>query len=363
MGYTLEEIATAIGGKAVGDTSLRMRATAEPASAASDELALASTAKYASALTGGQARAALLWMDADWASLGLEGAILAPRPKFAMAALTAKFDATWRTAHGIHPSAVIDPSAVIGDDAAIGPFVTIAADVVIGAGARIAGHCSIGPGTTIGKDATLFEGVRIQHGAEIGDRFVAMPGAVIGSDGFSFVTAEPSVAETARQSLGDDVQGAGQPWTRVHSLGTVVIGDDVEVGTNTCIDRGTIRATQIGHRTKIDNLVQVGHNVIIGEDSLICGKAGIAGSAVLGRHVVLGGDASIADNIVIGDGVVAALCAKVISNVPAGRMIMGYPAVQMKSHLDMYKATRRLPKALQDLAELKKAVLNRPQSD
>ncbi|MFV2035782.1 MAG: UDP-3-O-(3-hydroxymyristoyl)glucosamine N-acyltransferase, partial [Halocynthiibacter sp.] len=160
--------------------------------------------------------------------------------------------------------------------------------------------------------------------------------------------------EKARENLG--APGAGpakeltaQKWTRIHSLGAVDIGDDVEVGANVTIDRGTIRATRIGRGTKLDNQVHLGHNVEIGEDCLLCGQVGVAGSARIGNRVVLGGQCGVSDNIFIGDDVVAGGATKIFTNAPAGRVLLGSPAVKMESQVEMQKALRRLPRLLRDL--------------
>ncbi|MEM1302670.1 MAG: UDP-3-O-(3-hydroxymyristoyl)glucosamine N-acyltransferase [Pseudomonadota bacterium] len=363
MTYTLAQIAEAIGQTAVGDAGLTIASVAEPATAKPEQLALASNPKYAEALAQGQARAALLWSGADWQALGLDGAILVNRPRYAMATVTRLYDSHWRAGQGVHPNAWIDPGADVASDAVIGAFCTIGAGAVIGPGAVIGAHVSIGQGVSIGNDATIRDGVRLMPGTRIGDRFVAQPGAVIGGDGFSFVTPEVSAAETVRDTLGDQGDTAAQPWERIHSLGGVTIGDDVEIGANTCIDAGTIRATSIGSGTKIDNLVQIGHNVELGQDCLICGMAGIAGSVRVGNNVILGGRTCVTDNIFVGDRVVAGFASVILSNVPAGRVMMGYPAVQMKQHVEGYKLQRRLPNLARDVAALKKAVSNQGRSD
>ncbi|MEO1706053.1 MAG: UDP-3-O-(3-hydroxymyristoyl)glucosamine N-acyltransferase, partial [Pseudomonadota bacterium] len=193
-----------------------------------------------------------------------------------------------------------------------------------------------------------------------GDRVVIQPGAVLGGDGFSFVTPEPSSAEVVRDTLGEQGAAAAQPWARIHSLGGVEIGDDVEIGANATIDRGTIRATRVGAGTKIDSLVQVGHNAQIGAHCLLCAQSGVAGSTTLGDHVVLAGHAGIADNLTVGDRVVIGAASAVLSNVPSGRVMLGYPATQMKANIESYKALRRLPR---DLASLKKAVSKLEGSD
>ncbi len=355
--YSIKDIAAALGAEALGAADLLVSGVAEPAKAGPDDLALAMKAEFADGLAAGQARAAVIGAGMDWQALGLEAAIIAPRPRYAMAGVTAAMDAGPAIAPGIHASAVIDPSAGIGEDAAIGPFVVVGPGARIGARARIASHVSIGAGAEIGDDALIHEGVRICHHVRIGDRFIAQPGAVLGGDGFSFVTPEKSMVEAARESLGTVENAAtDQSWTRIHSLGSLVIGDDVEVGSNATIDRGTIANTEIGNGTKIDNLVHIGHNCRIGRDCLICGQTGFAGSVEMGDRVVLGGKCGVNDNIKIGSDVVAAGSSKLFTNVPSGRMVMGHPAVRMDLHVEMYKALRRLPRLARTVADMQKAV-------
>lgn len=363
MPYTVAQIAEALGARAEGDTSLTILAAAEPASAGPDQLALAMTPDYGEQLSAGRARAAIVWPGAGWRSLGLEAAIFVPRPRMAMAGVTVLLDRGQWMQGGIHPSAVIDPTAELGDAVSVGPLAVIGAGARIGARSAIGPHCVIGPDATIGQDALLRESVSIGARVTIGDRFIAQPGARIGSDGFSFVTPEVSGVENARKTLGDQGDATAQPWLRIHSLGSVEIGDNVEIGANSTIDNGTIRNTVIGSGTKLDNLVHVGHNTRIGRDCLLCGQSGISGSVEIGNSVVLGGQTGVVDNIYIGDQVVAAGGSKILSNVPPGRVIMGYPAVKMEIHTEIYKAQRRLPRLMADLAALKKAVPKSEPSD
>ncbi len=353
MGYTVSEVATALGAKAVGAVDVVINGASEPAMAGAADLALAMDPKYADGLAQGQAQAAVLWDGADWQALGLKAAIFVPRPRYAMSGLTALLDAGPEIDAGIHATAVIHSEAVIGDGAAIGPFVVIGRGAVIGARARIASHVSVAEGARIGDDALLLQGVKIGARVVIGDRFIAQPGGVIGSDGFSFVTPEKSTVEQAREKLGKDVQASAQSWTRIHSLGTVEIGDDVETGANVTIDRGTIRATIIGRGTKLDNQVHIGHNVQVGEDCLLCGQVGIAGSSRIGNRVVMAGQCGVSDNIFVGDDVVAGGATKIFTNAPAGRILLGSPAVKMETHVEMQKALRRLPRLAKRVAELK----------
>mgnify|MGYP000347880990 CR=1 FL=1 len=356
MSYTIEEIAKSLGAQALGDLSLEIDAVSEPQDAGPRDLALAMKPDYAEALPKGGALAAVLWDGADFESFGLKAAIIPARPRYAMSGLSKQFDPGESYGSGIHPSAVIDASATIGEGVSIGPF------VVVGAGAKIGDNTVIGPQAYIGANATLGqgcflrEGVRICARTTLGARVIVQPGAVIGGDGFSFVTPEESAVERTRSTLGDQGENERQHWERIHSIGSVVIGDDCEIGSNTAIDRGTIRNTTIGNRTKLDNLVHIGHNVQIGEDCLICGQVGMAGSTQIGNNCVFAGQVGINDNIFIGDNVIAGGATKIFTNVPQGRVILGYPAVKMEQHVDSYKAIRRLPRLMKQVAELQKAV-------
>ncbi|MCA0273584.1 MAG: UDP-3-O-(3-hydroxymyristoyl)glucosamine N-acyltransferase [Proteobacteria bacterium] len=356
MSHSIAEIARALDARAEGETDLRVLRAAEPASAGPEDLALAMSPAYAEGLAKGRARVAILWEGADWQALGLKAAIFVGRPRLAMSGVTRAFDPGPRIAPGIHPSTVIDASAKIGPGAAIGPFVVIGEGVEIGANARIAAHVHIAEGTVIGADALIHSGARIGARVKIGDRVFIQPGAVIGSDGFSFVTPEKSGVEEIRQTLGERSGVRAQSWLRIHSLGTVEIGDDVEIGANVTIDRGTIRATKIGSGSKLDNLVHVGHNVEVGHDTLLCGQVGIAGSTRIGNRVVLGGQCGVGDNLFVGDDVIAGGATKMMTNVPAGRVVLGYPAIKMDQHIEAQKNIRRLPRLYAQVAELREAV-------
>ena len=363
MTYTVKEIAAALGAEAFGDTDLIIARAAEPQDAGPQDLALAVDEKYQGALGQGNALVAMLWPGADWQSLGLKAAIFAPRPRYAMASLTKMLDRGQGFAPGIHPTAVIDETAQLGANVSVGPLAIISAGVRIGADSMIGPHCFIGMDTTIGDNAYLREQVSIGARVTIGKNFIAQPGAYIGGDGFSFVTAEPSAVENVRSTLGDQGDAKAQLWTRIHSIGAVTIGDDVEIGMGCTIDNGTIRDTRIGDGTKFDNQVQIGHNVIIGRNCLLCGQAGVAGSSVVGDNVVLGGQSGVSDNIKVGDGVIAGGGTKLMSTVPAGRVMLGYPAIQMNRQVESYKAMRRLPRMLLDVAALKKAVFKSGNAD
>lgn len=354
--YSVRQIAEALGLDANGDLDLVITRAAEPKDAGPTDLAMATSATYAEGLSQGRAQVALLWDGADWQALGLKAALFASRPRMALGGVSTLLDRGQGFEPGIHPSAVVHPSAVLAEDVSVGPLSIIAAGARIGKGSVIGPHCYIGADVEIGVDAQLREMVSIGARARIGDRFRAQPGARIGSDGFSYVTPEVSGVENVRKTVGDQGDARAQSWMRIHSLGAVTIGDDVELGANCTIDNGTIRNTEIGSGSKLDNQVHVGHNTRIGRDCLICGQCGLSGSVNVGNNVVMGGQCGAADNIFIGDGVIAGGATKIISNVPAGRVVMGYPAVKMDTHTEMYKAQRRLPRLMRDIEKLKKAV-------
>ena len=354
--HTLADVAAALGLEAVGDTTIQVNGVNEPVLASADQLALAMKPEFAAQIPEGKARTAMLWADADWQALGLQGAILAGRPRHALSGLSAMMDPGQGYGSGIHPSAVIDPSAVLGADVSVGALAVIGPEARIGAGSVVGPQAYIGWNTVIGDGAVIHAGVRIGARVTIGARFIAQPGAAIGGDGFSYVTPEISGVEKARASLGEEGTDNAQQWARIHSLGGVTIGDDCEVGANATIDRGSVRDTRIGNGTKIDNLVMIGHNVVVGNNTLICGCCGIAGSTRIGNNVVLAGQTGVSDNIFIGDNVITGGGTTVLSNIPAGRVMLGYPAMKMESHVETYKGLRRLPRLFRDVAELKKAV-------
>jgi UDP-3-O-[3-hydroxymyristoyl] glucosamine N-acyltransferase len=233
-------------------------------------------------------------------------------PRLAIARLSRRLDARPAIAGpGVHPTAVVDPTARLGAGVAVAAGAVVGARAVLGEGVRVGPGTIVGAEAVVGPGTELRERVTIADGVRLGARCRVQAGAVIGSDGFGYA-AGPGGAE------------------RIHHLGTVVLGDDVEIGANACVDRGTLGDTTIGDRTKIDNLVQVAHNVRIGHDVLIAGQTGIAGSTRLGDGVVVGGAAGIGDHLHVGDGARIAGGAGVTKDVPAGEAWGGYPAQPIK---------------------------------
>ncbi|MGL4609150.1 MAG: UDP-3-O-(3-hydroxymyristoyl)glucosamine N-acyltransferase, partial [Trueperaceae bacterium] len=231
--------------------------------------------------------------------------------RLALAQLSQLFDTRPVVAEGIHPTAVVHPTATLGENVHLGAKVVIGANAVIGKGSRLGAGCVVGDEVMIGEECLFHANVTLYARVQLGHRVIVHSGAIIGSDGFGY-------AASPRGAM------------KIHHLGSVRLGDDVEIGANTCIDRGTLEDTVIGDRTKIDNLCQLGHNLTMGNDCLVAGRTGIAGSVTVRDRVIMGGSVLIADHVEIGEGVTLAGGAGVSKNVPAGETWGGVPAVPFK---------------------------------
>ena len=327
-----KDIAEALGASLVGDGAIEIARIVHPDDAEhASDLAVAIVSDTAAALNSTRARAVVVsakrMPDPDrFASL-----IVIEHGRTALAVLTALFDRGPAREQGVHPTAVVAPDAKLGEGVSVGPFAVIGAASTIGSGTIILAHASVGAGVVIGANGLIHSGVRIGDRVMIGDRVIVHSNAVIGADGFSFA---PELGP--RMSYSSDLE-----LKRVHSLGTVLIGHDVEIGANTTIDRATLRATRIGDGTKIDNQVQIGHNVTIGKNRLICGKVGISGSVTIGDRVRIGGGAGIADHVTIGTEAIVGAASGVGSDVRDGTYVFGYPAVTIDRALEQYRYLSR----------------------
>ncbi|MBK1665981.1 UDP-3-O-(3-hydroxymyristoyl)glucosamine N-acyltransferase [Rhodospirillum rubrum] len=355
---TLTQVAEALGGTLHGQGDLIIRRPVHPARAEAGEgvtdLAVAMEPALLAALDGSAARAALVAGGAVPPAGSVDGWIEVGRPRFAMHVITNRFEQPARLAPGIHPSAVVEEGAEIGEGAALGPFVHVGFGARVGAGSRVHSGVSIGAGAVVGADCLLHPGVRIGERVRVGDRVILHANAVIGADGFSFVTPEPGSVESAKAT--GRVDAINSRLARIASLGAVVLGDDVEIGANTCIDRGTLDDTRIGDGTKIDDMVMIGHNVRVGRLCMLCAQVGIAGSAVIGDGVVLAGRVGVADHITIGDNAVVGAGSGVGSNIPPRSVWMGYPALPKDQATEHYLFSRRLKHLFKDVSELKKRI-------
>ena len=361
--HSLNAIAAALGAQCLGAVDRMVRGAAAPAQAGPDDLIVALTQALIAQVPASAGRVALLPDGTDWRALGMDGAISVPNARLGLAGVTRAMDAGPGYPAGVHPTAFIDPTAQVPPDVSVGPHAVISAGAAIGAGSVIGAGAFVGAQAVIGPGAMIHPQVRIGERVRIGASFIAHPGATLGFDGFSFVTAAPSNAERARAALAQIDAAAVQTWHRVHSLGSVVIGDDVEIGANTTIDSGTLGPTRIGPGTKIDNLCAIGHNVQVGAHCLFAAMTGIAGSARIGNHVVLGGKVGVSDHVTVEDNVVAGGGAIILGRVPAGRFVLGHPAQKAETFVAAYRALRRLPRFVTRVSLLQKAVFKSGKKD
>ncbi len=313
----INEIAQVLEARFEGEGGLQIDRLMHPAQAnRSSDLALAMNKDAVAALAHGKAQAAVVAAKNPAPIGAFKALITVDDPRLALARLTALFDPGPAHDPGIHPTAMIAPDAALGEGVSIGAYAVVGARSSIGAGTVILPQVSVGADVSVGARCLFHSGVRIGDRVRVGDGVIIHANAVIGADGFSYA---PDLASPTGFVPGMVV-------TRVHSLGTVELGDAVEIGACTTIDRSTIETTRIGRATKIDNHVHIGHNVTIGESCMICGMVGISGSVRIGDRVRLGGGVGIADHVTIGDQAVVAAGSGVASNIAAGTLVSGFPA-------------------------------------
>lgn len=254
-------------------------------------------------------------------------------PRAAFGKVLALFIRPVPIADGIHPTAVIHPSAHLGTGVAIGPYVVIEEDVVVGDRSAVGAFSYLGPGCRMGKDCYLLPRVTLVQDVETGDRCVIHSGAVIGAEGFGF--------------LWD-----GERRVKVPQVGGVRLGHDVEIGANTTVDRATMGETSIEDGVKIDNLVQIGHNCVIGPHSVLAGQVGISGSTKIGARVVMGGQAATADHAVVGDDVVMAGRTGVLKTLEGPGEFFGVPPIPVREAMRQMALIGRLPELFARLKAL-----------
>ena len=329
-GFTLGELAEVLQARLEGDPARVVVGVAPLESAGPDQISFLTDSRYHGAAQASRAGAFVAAVGVG----GLPAPVLrVAAPQQAMIDLLLLFHPAPPLVPGVHPSAVVAADARVDATAAVGPLVVIEAGARVGPGARVGALTYLGPGVEIGEDCVLGPHVTLLAGARLGRRVLVHTGAVIGADGFGFA-----------------FDGVGH--RKIPQVGGVLIEDDVEIGANTAIDRATFGDTIIRRGTKIDNLVQVGHNVEIGEHSLLVAQVGIAGSSRLGKGVVLAGQVGVADHLTIGDGVIAGAQAGIAFSLPAGDKVLGTPARPMLQAKRIMVAEARLPEILQRLRAL-----------
>jgi len=330
---TVRELASRVSGDVLGNPEVVVSSVASLESAGPGDIVYVESAKYAGALSSTKASAAILPEGIE-PPAGM-AAVRVRQPALVMAQVLELLCPFERTFAGISPQAAIGTNVTLGEGVAIGPQVYVGDNVRIGRGTEIHPGATIGRGSVVGENCVLHSGVHIYDGVTIGSHVIIHAGAVIGADGFGYIQ--------------EDVSSSGSPadesirHRKVRQIGRVVIEDDVEIGANTTIDRAALDVTRIGRGSKIDNLVQVGHNVEIGEHSIIVAQVGISGSCRLGRGVIAAGQVGFADHLTIGDGAVLGAQAGVPEDVPAGERRLGTPALPILQAKRIFAAQKQLP--------------------
>lgn len=351
--WTLAELAQALGTAVHGDGSTTVRGIDHPLRAEADQLALAVDAAALPHLAQTKARVAVVSEDAPGEAVAaLKGWIAVRRGRVALSALTRLFAQAAPAAPGVHPQACVDATAAVDPTATIDALGYVGAGAQIGPRSRVMAHASVGAGASLGSDCLIHPGARVGDRVRLGDRVVLHPNCCIGADGFSFVTPEPGTHEITLSMWTRTVTRRNDEILKIHSLGTVVVEDDVEIGACSTVDRATFGATLIRRGTKIDNQVQIAHNCTVGENCLIVSQVGISGSVRIGDRVVLGGQVGVSDHVSIGDDSVIAAGAAVIDDVPPRVVYAGYPAVPAKDLIAERLNIRRLPRLVRDVVEM-----------
>jgi UDP-3-O-[3-hydroxymyristoyl] glucosamine N-acyltransferase len=329
---TLQELANYLGGQVVGDPAVIISGLGTLDSAVGGQITFLANPRYAAKVETTGASAVVLTATVE--TFG-RNAIVVVNPYLAFAQLLNLFTSRPRVVKGVMPGSYIGADVTVGKEPSIYPGASVGDGVTIGDRVTLHPNVTLYDGVVLGDDVTLHAGVSVREGCRIGNRVTIHNGTVIGSDGFGYA---PN----------------GSSWFKIPQIGIVVIEDDVEIGSNSSVDRAALEITRIGRGTKIDNLVQVAHNCQIGEDCIIVAQVGLGGSAKLGRHVTLGGQAGIADHGVIGENAMVSGQSGVFNNVAAGAIVSGTPSMPHQARLKCAAVYPFLPEMRKTLTKLTK---------
>ena len=344
MDISVGEIAALVGGAVTGEPALRITGLNGIRQAQWGDLTFLGDRKYLPYLETTGASAVLVARDFEPGAAGASASkqrayIQVKNPYLAFMRVVQQYSSSPEVFHpsGIHPTAVVGRNVKLGRDVALDAYVRIADDCDIGDDVVMYAGVYVGRGCRIGDHTVIYPNVTLREGVTVGARCLLHAGAVLGSDGFGFVPMDDA-------------------WLKIPQAGTVVIGDDVEIGANSAVDRATIGSTVIGRGTKIDNLIQIGHNVEIGEHCVLSGMTGVAGSAIIGDHVTIGAQVGISDHAQVGDGAMIGARSVVISKVEPGQVVSGHPLMDHKLQLRMLAGMRQLPEWPRRIRELERRI-------
>ena len=335
MRKTLKEIARLIEGEVIGDDSIVITGVSGIKEACEGDITFLANPKYFPLIDKTHASAIITSREVEKTDKPI---IRTDNPSLAFTKIISSFmPCEINHPKGIHTTAILGKNVSLGKNVAIGAYAVIEDNVSIGDNTVIYPGCFIGNNTKIGSDGLVYPNVSIRERVSIGNRAIIHSGTVIGSDGFGFITIKDR-------------------HHKIPQSGTVEIGDDVEIGANVSIDRARFDKTVIGSGTKIDNLVQIAHNVVIGENSIIVAQAGISGSTIIGKNVTLAGQAGLVGHITVGDRAVVAAQAGVTKSVPPGVVVSGYPAKEHGLAKRINACVQNLPRLYKEMTELKNKI-------
>lgn len=333
---TMAEVAERVGGRLVGDAELQVAGIAPVDEAAPDRLAFLAARRYARHVPDSRAAAFLVSREMEEVLSDSATRVVAEDAYGAMRTLLQHFHppSPWEAA--THPTAVLGAGVRLGAGVWIGPYAVLEDDVAVGDGTRVGAHCVLGRGSVVGSDCRLHPHVVLYEETELGSRVIVHSGARLGSDGFGYTVVDGEHA-------------------KIPQVGRCVVEDDVEIGANTTVDRGSLGDTRIGRGVKLDNLVHVAHNVRVGARSLLAALVGIAGSTRIGEGVWFGGQSGAINQLEIGDGVQVTIQTGVTRDISEGETVTGFPARPHREYLRSQALVSRLPKLVARLEELEDA--------
>ncbi len=337
MEFTAKQIAEFLNGTIEGDVTAKVSGFSKIEEGKPGTLTFLANPKYEHYIYG--TKAAIVLVNDDFQpSAHVDATLLrVPNAYAALASLLHFVEQTRTQKAGTDPTAFIAPSAQVGEGGYIGHFAYIGEQSVIGRGCRIYPYAYVGDNVQIGDDTTIYPHVTIYNGCVVGSRCILHAGAVIGSDGFGFAPENGT-------------------YRKIPQLGNVVLEDEVEVGANTTIDRAVMESTIIRRGVKLDNLIQIAHNVQIGENTVMASQVGISGSTKVGSHCMVGGQVGLGGHIHIGDGTQIGAQSGIISNIDAGSRVMGSPAMPLKTFFRSSIAQRKLPDMYLEIDRLSKEI-------
>lgn len=332
--FTLQELADRTGGRVVGDGSRVVTGAMPPDSAGEHDLTFALNDKALRALVTSNARAVVV---AEGANGGDRDQIVHRNPGSAMAAILAAFHPRVPPEPGVHALASVHPSATLAAGVHVGPFAVVGAGAELREGSVVSAGAVVGEGCVVGERSVLHPHSVLYAGVRLGKDCIVHSGVVIGADGFGFARA-------------------GGRHVKIPQVSGVTIGDDVEIGANSCIDRGTMTPTTVGSNTKLDNLVQIGHNSVIGDRVIICGQCAIAGTTTIEDDCVLAGQVGAAGHLTVGRGSMAAAGTGITSDVEPGSRIAGHPPMKLEDWRRAHASLRHLAEMREELRRLRRQV-------